>query len=250
MIFTPFAFMASTAAGPVVPTSGLIGWYDAADYTSGTTWVDRSGNGNDATLSGTYSKDASTMGGGSVFLNTAGATSNTVSDWSATTEITHIEIVRLTNLGSFKGTWGLDISGTGGEPSGFQLNGTGWIYTWVGGNTGYYLNGKTYQTSYNTFVARRLQSGFDNSGTLNVSYGDSNATGITHYGAGNFTLGRGGSTVYSTTGTEAMAIGQPGQLSAYRQSGYYAVNLYYNRLLSDSEIENVYNYYQSTYSLV
>jgi len=240
------------AALPPPPASGLIGWYDASDYTSGTTWIDKSVNGNDITLSGTYSKDTSTMGGGSVFLNTGAGTSNTVSDWSATTEITHIEILRTaTPLGSFKSTWGLDIGGTGAEPSGFQLSGTGRIETWIGGNTGYYLTTQAYNTGYNQFVARRLQSGFDPAtGTLKISYGDSNATGLTQYGSGDFNLSRGGSTTYTTTASDRMIIGQAGQLTAYRQAGYYAVNLFYNRLLSDAEIQTIYDYYSSTYNLV
>jgi len=233
------------------PSSGLIGWYDADDYISGATWTDRSGNGNDLTLAGTYSKDASTMGGPSVLLNTGVATSTVVSDWSATTEITHIEIVRLLSLSNFKGSWGLDIIGTSVEPSGFQLGGTGHIETWVGGGTGYYLNPQAYNTTYNQFVARRLQSGFDPaSGTLKITYGDSSATGLTQYGVGDFTLSRVNSTVYSTTGTVTMNFGQPGGLSGvYRQEGRYAVNLYYNRLLTDIEIQTIYDYYQTTYSL-
>lgn len=254
MIFTPFAFMATTTAGPVVPTSGLIGWYDASNYTSGATWVDDSGNGNDITLSGTFSKDTSTMGGGSVLLNTGRGESNAVSDWSATTEITHIEILRVASpLGNFKSTWGLNIGGTGVEPSGFQLSGTGRIETWVGGNTGYYLNTglQTYNTGYNQFIARRLQSGFDpTAGTLKITYGDSNATGITQYGSGDFSLSRGGSTAYTTTSADTMVIGQAAGLTAYRQAGYYAVSLFYNRLLNDAEIQNVYDYYKTTYSLI
>ena len=48
------------------PSSGLIGWFDAADYTSGATWTDKSVNGLDLTLSGTYALDASTLGGPSI----------------------------------------------------------------------------------------------------------------------------------------------------------------------------------------
>ena len=46
-MFTPFAFIKSSP----VPLNGLVAWYDAADYVSGTTWVDRSANGLDLTLS-------------------------------------------------------------------------------------------------------------------------------------------------------------------------------------------------------
>jgi len=71
------AYIQTKYAGYTIPTDGLIGWYDAADYSSGATWADRSGNNNDLTLSGTYSKDATTMGAPSVLLNTGGGLSNT-----------------------------------------------------------------------------------------------------------------------------------------------------------------------------
>ena len=58
-------------------TTNLALWLDAANSNSysgsGSTWTDVSGNGNDATLSGTYSLD-STDGGGSMHFNTGGAT--------------------------------------------------------------------------------------------------------------------------------------------------------------------------------
>ena len=54
-----------------IPLNGLVAWYDASDYTSGATWIDKSGNGNDLTLSGTYSLDPSTLGGPSLLLNDA-----------------------------------------------------------------------------------------------------------------------------------------------------------------------------------
>ena len=48
-MFSPFAFM--TPSIPTIPTSGLVAWYDPSDYTGTTTWVDRSTNGLDLTLS-------------------------------------------------------------------------------------------------------------------------------------------------------------------------------------------------------
>ena len=129
MIITPFAFMAE--AGPVIPTSGLVGWYDADDYTSGATWVDRSGNGYDLTLSGTYAKDASTIGGPSVLfsggVNSRGYTTATIADWTSTTEVTHIEIIRPSATTIFQGSFA--IEGTNGVSS-FQFDGAGRIYTW------------------------------------------------------------------------------------------------------------------------
>jgi len=252
MPFSPFAFMAEQAAGPVVPTSGLIGWYDASDYVSGSgTWSDISGQSNDLVLTGTYSLDASTMGGDSILLDPGKGESFGVSDWTSTTDITYIEIIRPDSEGNFKGSWGLDIGATSLDPGGFQLDGINRIYTWVNTATGYYLNAQTYLTGSNNFVARRLSSGFDGT-TLKVSYGNSDAVSLTHYGSGSFTLGRGGATTYASSSNCAMNIGRPGDLSEaiYGMTGNYAVGLYYNRILSDAEIEVVYNYYSSSYSLV
>ena len=51
-MFTPFAFIKSPSP---VSLNGLVAWYDAADYVSGATWVDRSVNGLDLTISGSTS---------------------------------------------------------------------------------------------------------------------------------------------------------------------------------------------------
>lgn len=251
MPFSPFAFIGGTDLP--IPAQGGVGWYDASNYVSGSdTWVDISGQFNDLTLTGSYSLDASTMGGDSILLDPGAAESLGVPDWATTTDLTYIEIIRPDSEGSGKGSWGLDIDPAEPlEPSGYQFDGTNRIYTWVNTETGFYLNAQTYLTGSNNFVARRLSSGF-NGTTLKVSYGNSDAVGLTHYGSGSFTLGRGGSTTYPSSSQCTMWIGRPGELTEdlYGMTGNYAVGIFYNRLLSDAEIEAVYNYYSSSYSLV
>ena len=232
---------------PTPPTSGLIAWFDADDYTSGATWTDRSGNSNNLTLNNTYSKVTSPIT--AVYFNNGFGVKSGVSSWSATTDVTHIEIIRPTVVGSFIGSFVLQ--GTNGV-SGFEFGGTGRIYVWKNADTGYFLNTQTYDTAKTAFVARRFTSGFDNTSNLTVSYGDDSSVALTHYGAGNFTLGRAGSTTYTLGGTVSLGVGTIDVTSGltYDMSGYYGVNLFYNRILTDQEVQDIYDYYKSTYSLV
>jgi len=251
MPFSPFAFIGGTNLP--IPSEGAVGWFEASNYESGSgTWPDISGQFNDLVFTGSYSLDASTMGGASILLDPGAGESLSVSDWANTTDITYIEIIRPDSEGSGKGSWGLDIGPAESlEPMGYQFDGTNRIYTWVNTATGFYLNAQTYLTGSNNFVARRLSSGF-NGNTLQVSYGNSDAVSLTHYGSGSFTLGRGGATTYPSSSDCSMKIGRPGDLgeAVYGMTGNYAVGIYYNRILSDAEIEAVYNYYSSSYSLV
>jgi hypothetical protein len=250
-MFTPFAFVKSGVTGPpapVVPTSGLVAWYDASDYTSGATWTDRSSNGYDLTLNNTFSKVTSPIT--AVFFNGGFGNVSSVTDWSATTDITHIEILRPTVVSSFIGTFA--VQGTNGLGS-FQLDGTGRIYTWKNGDTGWYLTTQTYNTAKTAFIARRCSSGFNNTGdTLIVDYADSSAVSLTKYGSGNFALGRGGSTAYTIGGSASLGVGTIDVTAGltYDMAGYYGVNLFYNRILTDQEITDIYDYYKSTYSLL
>jgi len=242
---------------PAVPTDGLIGWYDAADYTSGATWVDRSSNGLDLTLSGTYSLTGSIVAGEgpALLFNTAIGLSSATSliSGSVGEEYTMIQIFRPTVVGNFKGGISL-INNTGGDQclslGSFSFDGTGRIYTWVNCNTGYWLNSQTYSTSKTSFVARRAGYGFSSSGSLNVSYGDDSSVPLTHYGSGSFTLGRAGITTYSLGSAGSVLIGALRTDRAFAQEGYYAVNLFYDRPLTDQEIQNIYDYYKSAYGLI
>ena len=246
-MFTPFAFVKSAAvAAPVIPTSGLIAWYDANDYTSGATWTDKSGNGNNLTLNSTYSKN--TTYGPTIFFNGGWGSKSGVSGWSATTDVTYIEIIRPTVATNFVASWSL--TGTN-QVTGFQFGGTSLIYTWRGGDTGWYLNTPTYGTTKTTFVARRFSSGFNDTGdSLVVDYADTSAISLTKYGSGNFSLGRAGGTTYSLGGSVTIIVGAAETNLTYDMPGYYGVVAIYNRILTDQEITDVYDAYKTTYSLL
>lgn len=250
MLFTPFAFVkSSVVAGPVVPTSGLVAWYDASDYTSGATWTDRSGNGYNLTLVGTYAKNTSpiiSVGFGGAYGTVAGAT-----NWTSTNDVTHIEILRPDAfVSSFIGTFGLQ--GSPNSIGSFEFNGTGRIYTWVNGQTGWYLTTQNYATTKTAFIARRFSNGFNNTGdSLIVDYADSAGVSLTKYGSGNFALGRVqvNGTTYTIGSSVRINVGAIENNLTYDQPGYYGANLFYNRILTDQEVTDIYNYYKSTYSL-
>jgi len=245
MLFTPFAFWQQPEPTGI-PTSGLVAWYDAADYTSGFQWADRSGNNYTIFLNGTFSKVASPIT--AVYLNNGWANfTSGVPNWGSATAVTHVEIIRPTVVANFAGTFAIIGTNT---VSSFQFDGTGRIYTWVNGKTGFYLNGRTYATTKTAFIARRFSSGFTNTGnTLIVDYADSAGVSLTKYGSGNFILGRAGNTTYTLGLNSKMNIGSAENNVVYDNPGYYGANLYYNRILTDSEITRIYNYYKPLYSL-
>jgi hypothetical protein len=247
MIFTPFAFVKSeVTAGPVIPTSGLVGWWDASDYTSGATWSSRVGV--NLNLAGTYSKDNSTLGGPSIFFNGGDASNASLatSAFTSNTEFTQIELLRTTVTGPGLGSF--NISGTN-TISGYQFGTANSIVTWKNGDTGWRLTSRSYGTTKTTFVARRVITGYNNTTTpLQVSYGDNAGVSLTHYGAGNFSLERAGTTTYTLGASVGYQIGSA-EAGLYRLSGRYVTNLIYSRRLTDSEIQQVYDYYKSTYSL-
>jgi hypothetical protein len=248
MLFTPFAFIkTASVAGPVIPTSGLVAWYDASDYTSGATWTDRSGNGYNLGLNNSFSKVTSPIT--AVFFNGGYGNIALVTNWASTTDITHIEILRPTVVSNFIGTF--VVQGTNAVGS-FQLDGTGRIYTWKNGATGWYLTTQFYNTAKTAFIARRFSSGYNNTGdSLVVNYADSAGVSLTKYGSSNFALGRSGVTTYTIGGSSSLGVGtiDVGAGLTYDMPGYYGVNLFYNRKLTDQEVTDVYNYYKSAYSL-
>ena len=243
-------------AGPVpelIPSSGLIGWFDADDYISGTTWTDRSVNGLNLTLSGTYSKN--TTYGPALFLNTAyGVSAATALVTGGTgTEYTHIEILRPTIASNFIGSFAFS-TGTGGDDcgaaTGFEAAGTGWIAigrNCTGGSQSY-ITSKQYSTSDTFFVARRFAyDGTPGSGLV-FDVGTTSQA-LTQYGLGDITMRIWSSVDYALGATGRMVVGAPSNGGSYRMAGYYGVNLFYNRQLTDQEVTDIYNYYKSTYSL-
>ena len=233
-------------SGPVVPTSGLIAWFDADDYTSGATWTDRSANGNNLTLTGTYAKN--TTYGPTILFNGGYGSRGSVAGWASTTDVTYVEIIRVLATSNFQASWA--IQGTN-QLTNFQLGGAGDIYTWVGAKTGWILNTQDYSTTKTTFVARRVQSGFNNTSGLNTSYGDDSSVPLTNYGAGNFTLARTPTdTTYTLGASVTIRVATPENNITYDMPGYYGASLFYNRILTDQEVQDIYDYYKSTYSLV
>lgn len=245
-------------AGPDIqlfPTSGLIGWFDASDYTSGATWIDKSVNGLDLTLSGTYALDASTLGGPSINFSNAWGNSPSTSliNGGTGTEYTHIEIFKPQVVANFDSSFSLSAGGTGDDCNsltGFQLSGTGRIT--VGRNcTGgqqYYITSKQYNTSDTFFVSRRFQHGGTPGSGLLGDVGTT-ASPLTQYGTGDWTAVAGITSVdYALGSAGKMAVGAVNG-GNYKMAGYYAVNIFYDRFLSDVEVQQVYDYYKTTYSL-
>lgn len=240
---------------PAIPTSGLIGWFDADDYTSGGTWTDRSVNGLNLTLGGTYSKD--TTYGPAIFLNTGyGASAATALINGGTgTEYTHIEILRPTVAGNFRGSYMFSANLGGddcGSLTGFEVGGTGWIT--VGrnctGGSQYYITSKQYDTSNTFFVSRRFTYGGTPGSGLVFDVGASNQA-LTQYGSGDITAHAGITSVgYALGSAGKMVVGAVTSSGGYRMAGYYGVNLFYNRQLTDQEVTNIYDYYKSIYSLL
>lgn len=259
MIITPFAYMAEQAVGPTPPpSSGLIGWFDASDYTSGATWVDRSANGLDLTLSGTYALDASTLGGPSINFSNGYGKSGTTSLIQGTTgtEYTHIEIVRPSTLATADATFCISANNAGDDPnsiSGYKLGNTAYIgtlLTQTGGRRSYLTSGtKLYTTTETFFVARRIAYDSPSLGTNPIYSVGTNLATLTHYtSAANYT-GVGAYTQYNLGSAGAMVVAAGVSNGNYQNPGRYAVNLFYNRFLSDTEVQTIYDYYSSTYSL-
>ena len=112
-MFSPFAYMSTKSGGGGgggIPTGSMIAWYDASNYTSGETWIDASPNGLDLTLTGTYSKDTSTIGGDSIVFNGGYAVSQNTNllpgvRTGGDSEFTIIEVLKLISANSAQGTF-------------------------------------------------------------------------------------------------------------------------------------------------
>jgi hypothetical protein len=237
------------------PSSGLIGWFDAADYTSGTTWTDKSVNGLDLTLSGTYALDASTLGGPSLNISNGfgkSATTSLISGQTGT-EYTHIEIVRPKTLATADATFAISANNAGDDPesiSGYKLFGgateIGYLITNTGGRSAR-LTGIGYNTTETWFVSRRLGYDSPSLGTNPIISVGSENNALVHYSSGYASAGA--YTDYDLGSAGVMVVAAGVSSGNYKTDGYYAVNLFYNRFLSDAEIQIVYDYYKTTYNL-
>jgi len=261
-MFTPFAFIKSPAP---VPLGGLVAWYDAADYVSGsTTWPNRV-DGPDLTLLGTYSRSDSVNGPYVWFETLAhGYTGNVINFLS--NDITIIQLMIGYPNNDFDTSWAI----AEGEVSNFIftdiIDGQSPVYpvgVWHNGNTGYYASGSTpslsntlypqlqsFGLTTETFYSYRVSSGFDASSGLQIKVGD-NAYQTLGGGFTN-TLWRAGAfnTNYDIVGNNNIILGAFNSSGFYPLEARYGVYMVYNRLLSDEEIQTIYDYYADIYNLL
>ena len=243
---------------PPPPSSGLIGWFDAADYTSGATWTDKSVNGLDLTLSGTYALDVSTLGGPSLNISNGFGVSSTTALISGTTgtEYTHIEIVRPTTLATADATFAIAANNSGDDPnsiSGYKLGNSayiGYLVTASGGKRIYLGTGANlYTTTETFFVSRRVGYDTPGLGTNPIFSVGTNLATLTHYTSSGDYTAAGAYNEYNLGSAGVMVVAAGVSSGNYKCPGYYAVNLFYDRFLSDAEVQQVYDYYKTTYSL-
>ena len=137
-----------------IPLNGLITWFDANDYATGSAvWVDKSGNNLNLTLSGTYSKNTgAAMSGSSVFLSAGwGTTPETALITGSTgTAYTYIEIIKPSTLGTDMASFAI-----GGQVSNYRFG--NWMYAaWSNGLGGVYSGAQNYATTKTNFISRRI----------------------------------------------------------------------------------------------
>lgn len=248
----------------------LVAWYDASDYTTGSYWYDRSGNNLTLELKTPpayptaiskitvpieavwFSKSEANAGGGWGYSTGWGS-------FFTSSDLTYIEIYQPypNLLNTNDSTFGIGFDHPVGSE---RLCSTGSIGVSVNepfvGDNGYALGTgcgvETYQYKYGetVFIARRVSSGFNNTSGLNISYANDNGTSLVHLGPGNFYEQSTGTTSYSMVGgSDDFVLGSRKDGPTYDAPGYYAVSITYDRILSDAEIQTIYDYYKTTYSL-
>lgn len=266
MINTPFSFIKSSQESESFPMDGLIGWWDVDDYTSGGTWVDRSSNGLDLTLTGTYSKanDLPHPSGGAPGLlfgaNSYGKTPVTpLIAGSTGTEWTHVEIIFHFDAASFtsgKSTYAFGDSTTAANNiSGYRTTAEqlSYIKTSAGGY-GMKTDFRVYE-GYTHFIVRRFGYGElgGTAGGMVWAYANTLPsqplqfytlpTSYVYMAGGN----AGADWDLGTNGVHLVNAGvTSGQYSAPM---YYGMNALYNRKITDGEIASIYDYYKVRYYL-
>lgn len=253
--------------------NGIVAWYDASTFTNGdSVWVDSSGKGNDLVISGALLR-ADLEG---PYINTNFATdlvtSTSTSLLSGNTDITVVTITRLfdnVKPYNFAGmaTWGLGD----GELSNYvyQLRSDNCNPSsqyavagmWHNGNNGPRVDG-TYvgfcgdipngrlEGLNSVMYAYRASSVFDP--VTPASHKISSAGGLNPRSiTDNFSLGYwrlGGDFLYDFGAGANIRLGKyaaAGNMVAQR----YGVAIIYNRQLTDSELEGIYDYYSTIYTL-
>jgi hypothetical protein len=266
MITTPFSFMKSPVQTGGFPTDGLIGWWDADDYTSGNTWTDRSGTGLNLTLTGTATKtnDLPHPSGGApgvLFdVNSYGKTPTTpLIAGSTGTEWTHVEIIfhwDEASFGTAKSTYCFGDSTTVvNNISGYrtQAENFSYIKTSAGGY-GMKNDTRVYE-GYTWFLVRRFGYG-ELGGTTGgmvwaLAFSNPSAplnffTLPTSY---NYTSG-GGAGADWDLGTNGVYLMNAGITSgAYAAPMYYGMQAIYDRKITDQEVQDIYDYYKVKYYL-
>jgi len=233
---------------PPIPLNGLITWFDAVDYATGSAvWTDKSGNGLNLTLSGTYSKDTgAAMSGSSVYLQSAwGVTPETgLITGSTGTEYTYIEIIKPSSLGTDAASFVI-----GGQVSNYRFG--AWMYAaWANGLGGVYSGAQNYATTKTNFISRRISYGFTTTSNIIMDIADSNTLSLTKYTSFVNALGTPPYNWAAITGTSRkFGLGNANLTGGFRIPGYYAVSILYNRILSDAEVTQIYDYYKTTYVL-
>lgn len=264
---------------PISPDeiSGLVAWYEAADYTDGSgTWSDKSGNGYTLSISESYATGGSpywdyrpattskaTINGGTYvdfpkvevlygkFAQTEG--DNIVTELSGSTEITLIQIRTLAQRSQGSAgylAWGFGDEG-GLEGSSANDGKAERIGYTVGGQPdpdGVEVNDILYGSANPVFTSYRITSPFSSTnGNVIVDYATttttfSSTTDFTHIGANPVT--------FAITGSPQIFIAEGNKEDSPAQRdtnmGVYAV---WPSILTDEEVKGVYEYYKDSYGL-
>lgn len=262
---------------PISPgnITGLTAWYEAEDYTNGSgTWSDKSGNGYILSISESYATGVNpfydyrpatttkaTISGGTyvdfpkveVLYGKFANTENVVTELANATEITLIQIRTLADRGTGASgyrAWGFGIF-NGFEGSSANDGASERIGMTVGGQPdpdGVEVNAIDYGTTNPVFTSYRVTSPFSaTNGNVIVDYATT-STSFTR--TTDFTQIGADPTTFAINASPNIFIAEGSKDSNPTQRdtnmGVYAV---WPRILTDEEIEGVYNYYKSTYSL-
>jgi len=254
-----------------ISQEGLVAWYDAADYATGNYWYDKSGNNLTLELKsppahpGSFSKvnvpiEALWFSKSEANVGGAHGYSSGWESYFNSSDLTYIEIYQPYPNFTLTTTDSTFAIGFNNPVSSERLCSTNSIGVSVNtpfvSDNGYALGTacgvETYQYQYaeTVFIARRVQSGFDNTSGLSISYANDNGTSLVHLGPGNFYQQSTGGTTYTMVGGGGdFVLGSRQDNQNQDAPGYYAVSITFNRILSDAEIQTVYDYYKDRYSL-
>lgn len=223
---------------PLPVTSGLVGWYNANDWT-GSTWIDSSNNGNNAITSrGTITKattDYTSLGAAATFTSLSGTTSAGIQFPSQILPAT-FTLLHVTRYNFAIGVTGGDAVGRGRILDGVTSN---WLDGfWNGGSGKSYHDGWITPTDIdyhgNYWVASSSQNSRYRSKSKNANNGN-------WY---NFT-GGGGTSKQLSVNYGNYTSGSGGESSNWM----IAEVIVYNRTLSDVELTTMESYLTTKYGI-